>query len=509
MGGSSEVSGPDFGQGVLRARIPAEGVLSGHVGGEPVMLAWLDGSLHALSARCTHYGAPLAEGLRVGEEIRCPWHHACFSLRTGRALKAPAFAPLACWRVEQVGEQVFVRGRLPASADPATPAARASAPARSEPKRIVLVGGGAASFAAAERLREDGYDGALSMLSADAEPPCDRPNLSKDYLAGSAQESWIPLQPPEYYSDRGIDLRLGCEVAGLDLGARRLHLQGGETLGYDRVLLATGAEPRRLDLPGFDRPEIFVLRSLADAQALVAALVAARSVAVVGAGFIGLEASAALRARGLDVHLIAPDALPLSAILGEALAAHLVALQAGGGVQLHLGCRPRSFDGARLLLSDGASLAVDVVVVGVGVAPRTALAEAAGLRVERGILVDAQLRTGAPGVFAAGDVARYPLGAADARVEHWVHAQRQGQLVARNMLGAEQTFDDLPFFWTRQFGCELRYLGHGRGWNSAELDGAPDSGNCLVRYRRDGTLVAAAAIGRDRDLLALEAEIQR
>ena len=502
MSGTSTPSGIDFTQGIALADIPDTGVVSGHVGDDAVLLARVDGQLHAVSGSCTHYGGPLGEGLRVGDEIRCPWHHACFSLRTGQALKAPAFAALACWTVEVVDNLAFVR----ASADAAVEAS--PAPKHAPPSRVVLIGGGAAAFACAQRLRERGFDGSLVMLSADADPPCDRPNLSKDYLAGTAAEEWIPLQSPEFYTDSRIDLHLDCEVTSIDPTAKRVTTAGGETLDYDALVLATGSEPNHLSLPGFDLPNVYALRSQADSRALLAGIESATSVAIIGAGFIGLEAAGALRSRGLDVHVIAPEALPLSRIVGDALARDLLQRHRNQGVQFHLQSQTASFDGKALTLASGETINADAVLVGVGVKPRTALAQAAGLAVDNGILVDPYLRTSVDGIYAAGDVASYPHGGGRARVEHWVHAERMGQCVADNLLGAVRSFDDPPFFWTHHYGTDLRYLGHGRGWTSVELEGSPADNDCLARYYRDGALIAAAAIGRDRDLLELQASLQ-
>ena len=506
MSEPTTTSGPDFGQGIPASSVPDDGVLAGHVGDTAVLLSRVDGDLHAVSATCTHYGAPLGDGLRVGDEIRCPWHHACFNLRTGAALHAPAFAPLAIWRVETVDGQVFVHAVSEEAGDTSKPA---SHPCKDAPARIVIVGGGAAGFAAAERLRSRGFEGTLTMLSADSDGPYDRPNLSKDYLAGTAQEDWIPLQSADYYNEHGIDLRLGCHVTALDLDARCVTTSDGDVIEYDALLLAQGAEPIPLSLPGFDSPKVHVLRSLADARALIAGIADAKSVAVIGAGFIGLEAASALRERGLDVHVIAREGLPLEKLLGEALATHVVGLHREHGVVFHSNCEATAFKQGELLLSDGKRLHVDAVLVGVGVKPRTALAEAAGLAVDNGIVVDECLRASRPGVFAAGDTARYPHAGGSARVEHWVHAERQGQLAAENMLGDTQAFDVPPFFWTHHYGTDLRYVGHGRGWTSLELDGSPADSDCLVRYFKEGTLVAAASIGRDQALLEIEAAMSR
>jgi NADPH-dependent 2,4-dienoyl-CoA reductase/sulfur reductase-like enzyme/nitrite reductase/ring-hydroxylating ferredoxin subunit len=493
--------GPDLTLGVPLSSIPAAGVLAGHVDGMPVLLARLDVGLHAVSGSCTHYGAALADGLVVGEEIRCPWHHACFSLRTGAALRAPAFAPLARWKVEIDGDTVFVRIEEHAPIAPPPPALGTAA-------RIVIIGGGAAGFAAAQRLRTLGYDGALAMLSADDAPPSDRPNLSKDFLAGTAPEDWIPLQGPEFYAEHAIDLRLRCEVVAIQTGTRHVVTANGERIGYDRLLIATGAEPRALPTPGFNLPNVFVLRSLSDARAIIAACDGASRVALVGAGFIGMEAAAALRARGLEVHVVAPEAIPMARVLGRELGEFVTQLHRDNGVVFHLQAKLQSFDGRALLLGDGRRVDADVVIVGAGVAPRTALAAAAGMAVDDGILVDPQLQTSIPDHYAAGDVARYPHAGERVRVEHWVHAQRQGQVAAANLLGAGEAFTDVPFFWTHHYGMDLRYTGHGQGWDEVRIEGSLADRDFVARFHRKGTLVAAASLGRDRANLDIERTLQ-
>ncbi len=502
--------GPDLTIGVPREQVPANGMLVGHVGTETVLLTRLDDGMFAVSATCTHYGGPLAEGRMVDGEIHCPWHHACFSLRTGQATAAPAFAPLQCWNVEIVDGHVRVQARdtdTEESAKSSTTAA--SVPAARREQRIVVIGGGAAGFAAVDRLRKSGFDGALTVLSADADAPYDRPNLSKDYLAGSAPEDWIPLQPMAFYRDHRIDLQLGQEVASIDLAANQVVTAQGTCHRYDTLLLATGCEPIRLDTPGLDRDNVFTLRSLADARAVIAAVKQARQVVIIGASFIGLETASALRARGLSVHVVAREAVLMARTLGPELGAMLLQLHREHGVEFHLQCNATGFDGRTMTLDDGTRIEADVVLIGVGVRPRTALAEAAGLTVDTGIVVDAQLRTSQANIFAAGDVARYPHGTARARVEHWVHAQRQGQVVAANMLGSETVFDVVPFFWTHHYGLDLRHVGIADGWDETRLDGDPAAHDCTVRYLRKGQLVAAATIGRDRENLDIEATLQR
>jgi NADPH-dependent 2,4-dienoyl-CoA reductase/sulfur reductase-like enzyme/nitrite reductase/ring-hydroxylating ferredoxin subunit len=479
-------------------------MLAGHVGEEPVVLARVDGELCAIGGACTHYGGPLGEGLRVGDTVRCPWHHACFSLRTGEALAAPAFDPVARWKVEVEADKVFVRTQTDA------PAPRPLAKGK-QPERIVIVGGGAAGFAAAEMLRRRGFDGRLTMLSADADAPYDRPNLSKDYLAGTAPEEWIPLRAADFYEQNRIELRLETPVAGIDTDASEVVTQSGERIGFDALLLATGAEPVRLPTPGFDRPNVHTLRSLADSRALIAAAQRARRVAVIGASFIGLEVAAALRHRGLEVHVIAPDDVPMEKALGRELGELVRGWHEKNGVVFHLGRTADSFDGSRLELSDGDEVAADFVVVGVGVRPRVELAEAAGLAVDKGVLVDQFLETDHPGIFAAGDIARYPDARTGERirVEHWVAAERQGQAAARAMLGERRPFTTPPFFWSNHYDLVIHYVGHAAGYDGVTVDGSVADADATVRFMRGGRMLAAASVGRDRENLEVSAELER
>ncbi|MEP6511383.1 MAG: FAD-dependent oxidoreductase [Dokdonella sp.] len=494
-------SGPDLGLGVAIAEVPPAGVLAGHVAGEAVLLSRKDAAFFAVSGTCTHYGAALAQGRFDDGMVRCPWHHACFSLRSGEALAAPAFAALASWRVEVMDGRVFVREKMAAKAPSAARAVTA------QPARIVVVGGGAAAFAAAEKLRRLGFAGSLSLLSHDAAAPCDRPNLSKDYLAGSASADWIPLQSDSFYAEHRIDLHLGCEVTAIDVQARSLALRSGETLGYDALLIATGAEPVRMPVPGFERPNVFALRTLADADAIIAAALTARSVVFIGAGFIGLEAAAALRTRGLDVHVVAREAVPMERVFGTELATGIADVHRANGVVWHRQRSATHFDGSVVTLDDGTRLPADFVVVGIGVKPRSALASAAGLAVHDGIVVDRYLQTSAAQVFAAGDVARFARGDESLRIEHWVVAERQGQVAAANMLGLREPFEDVPFFWTHHFDLDVRYIGHAEKWDEVRIDGSVAARDCTARFFRGGHLLAAASIGRDRENLEIGAQL--
>jgi NADPH-dependent 2,4-dienoyl-CoA reductase/sulfur reductase-like enzyme/nitrite reductase/ring-hydroxylating ferredoxin subunit len=505
MGGEQTApTGPDLAQGVALSDVPDGGMLAGHVGEEAVLLIRRGAEVFAVGAHCTHYGGPLAEGLVVGETLRCPWHHACFSLRTGEALWAPAFDPIPCWRVEQRDGKVLVRDRLqpPTRRAPARPVSGAA------PERIVIVGGGAAGFAAAERLRREGFAGSLTLLSAENAAPCDRPNLSKDYLAGTAPEEWIPLRPDSFYAEHAIDLRLDTAVAGIDPADRRVLLVGGEGVPFDRLLLATGAEPIRPPIPGADGSQVHTLRSLQDSRALIEAAKAARQVVLVGAGFIGLEVAAALRTRGLAVHVVGPERQPLERVLGAQLGEAVRRLHEERGVVFHLEQGVAAIEPGRVRLSSGASLAADLVVLGTGVRPRTELAERAGLAVDHGVLVDGHLETSVPGIFAAGDIARWPdpRTGERIRIEHWAVAERQGQTAALNMLARGQArFTAPPFFWSQHYDVSITYVGHAARWDAIEVVGDVAARDAVLRFRRDGKVLAVAAIGRDLETLEAEA----
>jgi NADPH-dependent 2,4-dienoyl-CoA reductase/sulfur reductase-like enzyme len=374
----------------------------------------------------------------------------------------------------------------------------------------VIVGGGAAGFAAAEMLRRQDYKGGIVMLSSDDAPPVDRPNLSKDYLAGSAPEDWLPLRPDDFYQQAGIDLRLRTTVTAVDTDARQLTTSEG-SIGYDRLLLATGAEPVRLPIPGANLPHVHTLRSLADCRAIIDAAKSASRAVVIGASFIGLEVAASLRARGIEVHVVAPETSPMERILGAEMGDFIRALHEEHGVVFHLEDTVAAIGEQKVTLGSGDALDADVVIFGVGVKPRLELAEKAGLKIDRGVLVDEFLQTSAPGVYAAGDIARWPdpLSGENIRIEHWVVAERQGQAAARNMLGDRERFDAVPFFWSQHYDVPINYVGYAATWDTIETDGSVADRDCLLRYKRGGRLLAVSSIYRDIDNLKAEVAMER
>jgi NADPH-dependent 2,4-dienoyl-CoA reductase/sulfur reductase-like enzyme len=273
-------------------------------------------------------------------------------------------------------------------------------------------------------------------------------------------------------------------------------------------LLATGAEPARLTIPGADAPHVHTLRSLADSRAIIGAAGAAQRAVVLGASFIGLEVAASLRTRKLEVHLVAPEKLPMARVLGRELGSFIRKLHEQHGVVFHLEETPTAVDGKRVRLKSGEVLEADLVVVGVGVRPRLSVAESAGLKIDRGVLVDEYLQTSVPDIFAAGDIARWPDARAGEtiRIEHWVVAERQGQAAARNMLGAAVPFREVPFFWSQHYDLPINYIGHAESWDAVAVEGDIEAKDCLVRYRRNGKVLAVASIYRDIENLQIEAE---
>jgi NADPH-dependent 2,4-dienoyl-CoA reductase/sulfur reductase-like enzyme/nitrite reductase/ring-hydroxylating ferredoxin subunit len=501
MSGEQELTGPDLVQGIALADLADGALLQGHAGGEPVLLARQGDEVFALGAHCTHYGGPLAEGIMAEATVRCPWHHACFDLRSGEAVGAPALNALQRYEVIREGDRVRVGGKLAPAPRPRRPGG---------PATIVIAGAGAAGNAAAEELRRQGYGGRIVLVGREDSVPYDRPNLSKDYLAGTAQEEWIPLHPPEFYAEQEIELRLESEIVGLDVDRRQLQLANGDALAFDGLLLALGAEPVRLKLPGAER--LLYLRSLADSRAIIARAAKARRAVVLGASFIGLEVAASLRARGLEVVVVAPEAHPLERVLGPDLGAFIRGLHEEKGVEFRLGQTAASIGEGEVTLASGERLAADFAVAGVGVRPAVAIAERAGLRVDdNGIVVDEYLETSARGIYAAGDSAHYPdpRSGERIRVEHWVAAERQGQAAARNLLDLRRPFTDVPFFWSQHYDVVVSYVGHAKRWDRIDLAGSLAERNAIAAFRASGEIRAVATIFRDQDSLRAELAMER
>lgn len=502
MSDAPPLTGPDLALGYPVDRIPDGGMIEGHVNGEPVVLARRGAVYYAVGARCTHYSGPLAEGLITGDTIHCPWHHACFDLRTGRATGGPALAPIPCYEVQRRLDLVVVTGR---TMEPQLTVGRDRS---RHPGTIVILGAGAAGTAAALALRDEGYQGKLTLIDRDTGAPYDRPNLSKDYLAGTAPEEWLPIRTSQDLAASDIRVIRG-QASKIALPERELRLADGRAFPFGALLLATGADPARLALPGADRPHVATLRSLADSRRLIARASESRTAVILGAGFLGLEVAASLRHRGLEVHVAAPDERPLGKVLGEALATRIQALHESHGVVFHLGRVARAIGERDVTLDDGTRLAADLVVIAAGARPSTELAARAGIVLARGIQVDRCLETSVRGIYAAGDVARWP----DPRtgelvgVEHWAFAMRQGRAAARNMLGEREPFAVVPFFWSQHYDQQVSYVGYAKTWDRLEVVPGLPADQWEQHYFAGDELIAVATIGRDRASLAAEAAL--
>ena len=499
---TTELPGPDLKAGVDFESLAEDAPLLGHVNGEAVILVRRGQEVFAIGATCTHYSGPLAEGLVVGETIHCPWHHARFNLKTGQAEGAPALSPVSCYVVQREGGKVKVGAKCEANG---------RVPLRRTPSSVAIIGAGAAGAACADMLRAKGYDGPITLVGNEEPGPVDRPNLSKDYLAGNAPEEWIPLRTREYYESIEVELLTSDPAVRIDANKRSVSLRSGRALNYGALLYATGAEPQSLSIAGAQLPHVFKLRTLADSRGIIARAEKVKKAAVIGASFIGLEAAAALRHRGLEVTVVGRGQVPLERVLGKELGEFVRRLHEQNGVRFAFGESPRLIREDRVELATGKSIEAGLVVLGVGVAPRTDLAQSAGLTVDNGVVVDEDLRTSAPDVYAAGDVARYPdsISGELARIEHWVLAERQGQAVARAMLGIGGPFRDVPFFWSQHYDVAISYVGYAPTWDAVDLRGDLDGRNATAVYRRKGKTLAVATIGRDHVSLAAEAAMEQ
>lgn len=490
----------------LQAGVPIEAfdktpLVAGTVGDDEVLLVRTSHGFHAVGAKCTHKGAPLAKGLLVGETIRCPWHHACFDLRDGAAIAAPAFQDLGRWTVEERDGLIFAGQRL----------AGAEMPTGPQPDdRIVIVGAGAAGAAAADALAALGCGRRVTLIGNEAEAPYDRTMLTKHFLAGTAGEDELPIAIDDL-ARRGVEVRLAATVVAIEPEAKCVRLADGTTLPYAKLILATGAEPRRLTVPGAELPHVRVLRSAADARALIAAAAEARHIVIAGSGFIAMEAAAALRDRKLDVTVVSPDHHPFARTLGTAVAEAIMAVHRERGTAFRLGATITRILADRVVLDDGTVLPADLVLAGVGVEPRTALAEAAGLEIADGVVVDERLRTRNRDIYAVGDIARWPdpHSGASIRVEHWTVAQRQGQIAAANAIGHSLRYDAVPFFWTMHFDYSVRMVGHAGPEDAVAVDGDAARKSAVLHFTHDGRETAVATVEQDVACLQAALDMER
>lgn len=472
-----------------------------------ILLARVGDSFHAVSAICPHYGGPLAEGVLCGTRVVCPWHHAAFSVVNGDMEDPPALDSLVSYKVRVEGEQIVLS--LPADAEDRRTPEMFKRDTVADSRQFVIIGAGAAGYAAAQTLREEGFRGSVVMITREDRAPYDRPNLSKDYLHGHAEPEWMPLRGDEFFKEHDIQLILNKEVTRVDARAKTISFESGETMDYDALLVATGGAPVRLNIHGSDLKNVCVLRSFADADSMIETAKHSKRAVVVGASFIGMEAAYSLRERGLDVTVIAPSQEPFEATLGADVGALFRRVHESHGVRFKLGNIVYRFEGNHnveaVALDNGELIETDMVVVGVGVRPVTQFLDGVELDQAGAVVVDSRLRA-ADGLYAAGDITSFPdpRGGGHVRIEHWRTAQQQGRTAARNMLGRDVEFDAVPFFWTRQFDAGLLYVGHATSWDEIIYRGDVESHDFLAFFVKDNRVTAVAGMNRDTEMAAAE-----
>jgi apoptosis-inducing factor 3 len=464
--------------------------------GTTILLYREGAAVSAIGATCPHAGAPLAEGIRDEHRLICPWHKAEFCLRTGRYLAPPAVDDLPRYKSRLEDGRVMVT--LPA-------ASTGAPPAQPDRRTFLILGAGAAGAVAAQTLREEGFGGRIVMLDQTNRVPYDRTLLSKYHLSGQPGSEKTPLQPQSFYKERGIERRTG-KVEMLDAARREVRCAGGEVIAYDAALVATGGTPVAPNMLGVHLRNVFLLRSIADADAILAQAERSERAVVIGLGFIGMEVAASLRERGLQVTVVGQEAVPLQKQLGKEVGQAFVTLHRQQGVEFRLGTGVQALAGEQevksVVLETGERLDADLVVLGLGIKPATNFVKGVALNDDGSITVDRNLRA-ADNLYAAGDIARYVYRGQELRVEHWRVAQQHGRVAALNMLGTAVPYDAVPVFWTIQYFKQLDYIGHATTWDQIVLHGDMEKPEFLAYYIKDGRVVAAAGFDRSNDTSAL------
>lgn len=476
------------------------------VGETDILLARIDGKFHAIGAYCTHYRAPLAEGVMSGDRVVCPWHNSCFSLVTGDQQEPPGLNALPCYEVRLEGDHVIVS--VPSSAPQRIPS-MVQYNLDADARTFVVLGAGAAGSAAVEVLRQAGFQGRIVMVTREDKLPYDRTWLSKDYFIGKVSKDEMPLRSPEFYKEHNIEVLLNKQAVGVDAAVRAITFEDGSSITYDALLLATGGKPRRLDVPGADLQNVFTLRSFEDTERILAVTEEASRAVVIGSSFIGMETAAGLTQLGLQVTVVSPSVLPFEEILGAEIGQLFQQIHEEQGVSFRLETKATKLEGnskvEAVILDNGERLPADLVVVGIGVQPATDFLEGVELdEKDKSVVVDEYLRA-ADGIYAAGDIARFPdwRTSEAMRIEHWRIAAGHGRVAAYNMVGQTVKFAGVPVFWTLQFEFPLRYIGHAKDWDEIIFDGDLQKREFIAFYVKDNRVIAAAASQRDTEMAAI------
>jgi NADPH-dependent 2,4-dienoyl-CoA reductase/sulfur reductase-like enzyme/nitrite reductase/ring-hydroxylating ferredoxin subunit len=480
------------------------------IGEKSILLVRVKGEFHAIGSKCSHYGAPLAQGVLSGNRICCPWHQACFDIVTGDLREPPALDGLPHFDVRLEGENVIVR--VPEDIKDQRTLPMAKYDTRVDSRSFVIIGAGAAGNAAAEILRQDRFQGRVIMVTRENHLPYDRPQLSKGYLKQD-QSIFPTLRSEKFYSDHDIEIRTNRVVTQVDASDKAIVFNDGSSLSYDKLLLTTGARPRRLNVPGAELQNIFTLRSLNDADQIKAAAEKASRAVVIGASFMGMETAASMTECGLSVTIVAPESIPFERTLGREIGRMYQKLHEENGVSFKLSTGVARFEGSdkvqTVVLDNGDRLKADFVVVGIGVQPVTDFLKGVEVNSDGSVPVDKHLCI-AEDLYAAGDVANFIDWRTEERIriEHWRVAEQHGWIAAHNMAGQDVEFHGIPFFWTGQFGVSVRYVGHVTEWDTIIFQGDPSRQKFVAFYVKHDQVLAAAGCGHDMKMAAI-AELMR
>ncbi len=473
------------------------------VKGNEILLCKSNGKFYALGAKCPHYGASLSEGLLHEGKIICPWHHAAFELESGDVIEPPSRDCLEIFELELREDEIIVR--IPSEFSGSRECEMTEYDPESDDRTFVILGAGAAGTSAAETLRKNGFKGKIVMISKEERLPYDRPNLSKEYMQGIAEESWMPLHSEDFYDEKGIELKLGVEAMSVSIGEKTVSMRNADKIKFDKLLIATGGSPRKLNADGVSPEGVFTLRSYDDADNILGKADSAKKAVVVGASFIGMEMASSLRDRHIDVTVVAPESVPFEYVLGEDVGKLIRNAHEKKGVNFKLGKTVKEFKGEnaveKVVLDDGDELNADLVVIGIGVEPAAEFIDAVDKGDDGSIKVDEFFEV-TDDIFAAGDIASFPYwrSGEELRIEHWRTAEQQGAIAARNMLGERIPFKGVPFFWTNQAGLYMGYAGHASEWENVIIHEDSESGKFIAYYVHNGTINAVLANSMEREI---------
>ena len=474
--------------------------------GNEILLCKIENEYYALDAHCTHYGAPLAEGILNGDRIVCPWHHACFNARTGERVEPPAQDSLTKYETKIEGDSVLIKIPEKFSKNGHNKMVKRD---KKNQKQFVIIGGGAAGYSAAQTLREDGFTGRIILITQDKYEPYDRPNLSKDYLAGDAEEFWLPIRSSNFYEDYDIEVMLNIIVTKVNFQSKTILLSNTENIKYDKLLIAVGSEARTLKIPGENLKNVFTLRSFDESKNIIAASKTASKIIIIGASFIGMETAYSLRKRGLDITVISQEEIPFERVFGKEIGKLFNKLHKENGVKFRLSLSLKEFVGTNKVeavqLNNGSKIETDLVIIGVGVKPATNFLKNLNLLSDGSIKVDEFFKVH-DDVYAAGDIATFTdwrTGEA-MRIEHWRTAEQQGRIAAHNMMDKKFPNKIVPFFWTSQVGLSLNYVGHAVDWQEIIFKGDISAKEFIAFYVKNNLVYAAAGNFKDKEMAAIE-----